>query len=380
MPEKNSKTEYAPAERADKKELERQVKIFSENQVLKNIGEAISNMLVILNKQRQIVYSNSMFLELLQNSDSSEIIGKRTGEATNCIHAASAANGCGTTEFCRTCGGVNAILEAQQGKQSTKECRIVTTNNDALDLRVTATPYIFNEEEFTIFAINDISHEKRRQTLERVFFHDVLNSAGGIQGLAKILQNVRNTSEIAEIAGLINRTAENLVDEIEAQRLLSTAERNDYQVSYSTVSSFELLEQIAEVYLGDGNINNKQIVIDPQSKDIAVETDIILLRRILANMIKNAVEASLPTATITLSCFSENNSVQFSVHNSNFIERKSQLQLFKRSFSTKGIGRGLGTFSMKLFGERYLQGKVWFESSVDKGTTFYIEIPVKKHE
>ncbi len=378
MPDKYSKTNYAPAERASDEDLKRQAKLFSENEILQNLGEAISNMLVILNRQRQIIYANTMFLELLNNTDSNDIIGKRTGEATNCVHAASATSGCGTTEFCRTCGGVNAILEAQHGVQSTKECRIITTNNDALDLRVTATPYFFNNEEFTIFAINDISHEKRRQTLERVFFHDVLNSAGGIQGLAKILQNISDISEIAEIAHLINRTADNLVDEIEAQRLLSTAERNDYQLSYSTISSHELLEQLAELYPGDENVNKKRIVIASQCHDVAVETDVILLRRILGNMVKNAVEASLPNAIVTLNCISENNSVQFSVHNNNFIERKSQMQLFKRSFSTKGMGRGLGTFSMKLFGEKYLKGKVWFDSSVEKGTTFHVKIPVKK--
>ena len=35
---------------------------------------------------------------------------------------------------------------------------------------------------------------------------------------------------------------------------------------------------------------------------------------------------------------------------------------------------GLGTYSMKLFGEKYLKGKVWFESSKEKGTIFFIEI------
>lgn len=36
--------------------------------------------------------------------------------------------------------------------------------------------------------------------------------------------------------------------------------------------------------------------------------------------------------------------------------RTSQLQIFQRSFSTKGKGRGLGTYSIKLLTERYLKG------------------------
>lgn len=52
-----------------------------------------------------------------------------------------------------------------------------------------------------------------------------------------------------------------------------------------------------------------------------------------------------------------------------------QAQVFQRSFSTKGNDRGLGTYSMKLFGENYLKGKVYFQSDADKGTTFFLALP-----
>lgn len=52
-------------------------------------------------------------------------------------------------------------------------------------------------------------------------------------------------------------------------------------------------------------------------------------------------------------------------------------QIFNRSFSTKGAGRGVGTYSIKLLGERYLSGKVSFTSTPDEGTTFSIKLPIK---
>lgn len=53
-----------------------------------------------------------------------------------------------------------------------------------------------------------------------------------------------------------------------------------------------------------------------------------------------------------------------------------QLQLFQRSFSTKGqSGRGIGTYSMKLLSERYLGGKVEFTSREPEGTVFTLTIP-----
>ena len=55
-----------------------------------------------------------------------------------------------------------------------------------LDLRVTASGFDL-EGKFTVFSLNDISDEKRRAVLERMFFLDVLNTAAGVRGLLEIL-------------------------------------------------------------------------------------------------------------------------------------------------------------------------------------------------
>jgi len=58
------------------------------------------------------------------------------------------------------------------------------------------------------------------------------------------------------------------------------------------------------------------------------------------------------------------------------LDPRVALRVFQRSFSTKaGQGRGLGTFSMKLFGENYLGGRVSFTSLQEAGTTFSLERP-----
>jgi signal transduction histidine kinase len=51
-----------------------------------------------------------------------------------------------------------------------------------------------------------------------------------------------------------------------------------------------------------------------------------------------------------------------------------RLQLFKRSFTTKRQGHGLGTWSVKLFTEGYLAGRIGYESAAGT-TTFWIELP-----
>jgi sensor histidine kinase regulating citrate/malate metabolism len=58
------------------------------------------------------------------------------------------------------------------------------------------------------------------------------------------------------------------------------------------------------------------------------------------------------------------------------IPRETQLQIFHRSFSTKGEGRGIGLYSVKLMTERYLKGTVNFISDDSSGTTFTVTYPL----
>ena len=62
--------------------------------------------------------------------------------------------------------------------------------------------------------------------------------------------------------------------------------------------------------------------------------------------------------------------VEFWIHNPGLMSRKVQFQMFQRSFSTKGSGRGLGTYGAKLITEQYLKGGISFTSSAGEGTTF----------
>jgi sensor histidine kinase regulating citrate/malate metabolism len=92
-------------------------------------------------------------------------------------------------------------------------------------------------------------------------------------------------------------------------------------------------------------------------------------------MVKNALEASKAGQEVKIKCTSNDSETIFYVNNPGYMERNVQLQIFQRSFSSKGAGRGLGTYSIKLLTERYLKGTVGFTSDKEKGTTFFIKLP-----
>ena len=332
--------------------------------------------MVVLNRNRQIVYMNEAFAALSNISDLNEVLGQRPGEVFDCVFIdKTAGEGCGTVEFCKKCGAVNSILTSYKGWQSTQECLITSKSKKAYDLEVTSSPFNYANAEYTIFSIKDISDQNRRNMLERLFFHDVLNSVGGILGLAEILNDSDNIAEYHKMAGSIQKTAENLMVEITSQQQLLAAERGELKIELSQVESIAVLDQICEVYGKHEALQNRVLSIVNTAEHFNFKTDIALLRRVVGNMTKNALEASKEQSKVKLNVYLDGGKPVFSVHNDVVISKGVQLQIFKRSFSTKGTGRGLGTYSMKLLGEKYLGGEVWFESDAKIGTTFYIRLP-----
>lgn len=373
MNSKSFKTFKVPSKKVVDKELDKQSRIFFNNEILAQFANSVSQKIIVLNSNREIVFSNQSFLDLLEIKDFRYILGYRVGEAVECIHSR-INEGCGTSEFCRTCGAANAILASIAGTKTIKECRILTKNNIALDFRVIATPLTTEGQQFTIFSINDISNEKRRQSLERIFFHDILNSAGSIAGFTSLLQQTTDPDEIKYMAKVLNQSAENMIDEIQSQRQLNDAEQGDLKINSEDCNSESILNELLQIYSAHPLAVEKFVTIDGNSEELLINTDKVLLRRILSNMIKNGLEASSPHSTITLSSFKHKRRIRFTVHNPEYIEKEVQLQIFKRSYSTKGKGRGTGTYSMKLLGEKYLKGKVGFTSTPEKGTTFFIDL------
>jgi len=368
-------TRYAPPERASQQTLDGQIERLARESFLQTIADAVPVIVLVLNAQRQVVFANQHLYKFRENLKARSPDGKRPGELFGCTHSNETKGGCGTTEFCRKCGAVNAILSSQKGLQAIDECRILTKDNTALDFRVWATPLRQNGEMLTIFALLDISDEKRRQALERVFFHDIMNTAGILSGFSDLLSVEKDPEEIAEIAALLVRASKRLIEEIQAQRLLSSAERGDLELNLTKIDTVDVLREVANTYAGHETANSRSIDLAEHASACVITSDATLLCRVLGNMVKNALEATSPGGSILLSCADQHDSVIFSVKNQSVMDPDVQLQVFQRSFSTKGAGRGIGSFSIKLLGEKYLDGQVWFESHEADGTTFFLRLP-----
>jgi signal transduction histidine kinase len=377
MKDKPRSTFFAPAERAAKQVILKEYEFFKKNALLTQILEAAPLAVLILNDYRQIIFANKAFLDVTGAVDLSVILGLRAGEAVGCLYSEIMEGGCGTSEYCRECGAVNAILSGIEGNADVQECSISRGNGQpALDLRVMASPLEIAEGKYTIFSILNIAHEKRKEVLERIFLHDVKNTAGGIQGFSRLLVK-ESENEIKSSKLIIKDLADKLVDEIDSYHQLAQAESSHLEINHGHFNTVHLLERIKNLYMNHEVAQDKSVQIDPNADPVDMLSDETILNRVLGNMTKNALEAIRPGSAVTLSCLREGEKIRFSVHNPGVIPTEIRTQIFQRFFSTKGTGRGLGTYSIKLLSEHYLQGQVGFTSSESEGTIFYGIFPME---
>lgn len=367
---------FAPAERKDPDTIK------AESEQLKwclercSLLDILPELIVILNNERQILYANRTLLNALHLDNDSSILGMRPGELLDCVHAQNDSGGCGTTEFCRVCGAINAVLHTQKFHCNTfRECNIITSMDKAHNFRVWSSLFLCHDDNFIMVMMRDIADEMYRNSLERIFFHDILNIISGLYGLLSIIND--SPDDFRDNHKLLVCLTEELMEQINSQKDLLAAEDGSIRVNANSVTSLDIMKLVVDVLGCHQVAGNKHIVLEESAEEIAFITDQRLLKRILINMLKNALEASAPGDTVTLNASSADDKVLFEVHNKGYIQTNVQLQIFNRFFSTKGNGRGLGTYSTRLLAEKYLRGKVYFTTSEEDGTSFFLELPLQ---
>jgi signal transduction histidine kinase len=369
-------TSVTPSKREDIKKIRTEHQQISAIPHLQELLNAFPTPAVILNECRQIVAANQRLCRFLERGED-ELLGMRVGEAFNCTHWRDGDCGCGSSRFCETCGALQAILSSQQGDgEDIQECTITMRTGEgerALDLRVTAS-ILDLDGRFTVFAFNDIGDEKRRSVLERMFFHDVLNTAAGVRNLLEVLPALSDQYR-QETTQLAFQLVQYLIEEIEAGKDLAAAERGELAVHIAPLDAQEILKSVCELYANHPVSQGKAVAVTEISGPGVVSSDKVLLKRVLGNLVKNALEASLEGQKVSLD-FQNQGAAVFRVHNEAAIPELVQLQVFRRSFSTKAlVGRGIGTYSAKLITEHYLGGSLTFTSSEEEGTTFVVTLP-----
>lgn len=371
---------FAPAARATPEALHQHINFVAHHPVVDAILAVAPGMLVVLNPQRQILTLNSALQTYLNLDDPYAILGLRPGEALQCIHAHEEPGGCGTSKSCRTCGAVLAMMAALECDEPVQQECVATIRHDGstIDLffQVRCTPVILDQQRFLVLCLWDTTDQQKRTTLERMFFHDIGNLIGALGLNAQLFDYPHDASTMRSLASRMMKVVDQLKREVEIQRVLRYENVADYAPLYEDVPVVEVLHDVYDLIMQHPSAAHRQLDTDSVPPAVTLNTDRSLLARVLINMLVNAFEATPEGGIVRMWLETTAHSITFCVWNQTYIPPHVAPRIFQRNFSTKaGLGRGLGTYTIKLFGETYLKGHVSFTTTSSRGTTFRLSLP-----
>lgn len=337
---------------------------------------SLTNIVVVLDSDRRLVYANQDINGKFATGSTNSLLNLRPGDIFQCVNVSKSPDGCGTSASCEFCGAFRAMdISRNENKTVTSHYRILGSKNgitSAFNFRFTSTPFESSEGFFYVITLEDISSEKRKIELERIFYHDLLNSLSNLNGIIHLVKSRSSLDE--QYIDLLETNYNTIYDTVVEQKQISLAEKGELTIRKDEIHTEDLL--IETIMAVNGNMgHDNSLILSNDTKHHIIESDHSLLLRVILNMVKNAMEAAEKDEKIMIGSTENGDKLRFWVRNKALIPKGTQNHIFQRSFSTKGSGRGLGTYSMKLLGENYLGGTVDFTSSPGEGTTFWIDIP-----
>jgi signal transduction histidine kinase len=367
-------TYFAPAVRAADEQLTADIEFVSRNPVIDGLLNTVSGLFAVLNEQRQVLALNLALLDSIGLDDPEQVLGLRLGEAVGCMHAEDEEAGCGTSRFCSSCGAAIAIVSSL-GQDETVERSCAMTierewGKEDIYLRVRSCPLTFSGRRLLLLFIQDVTRSQKLAVLERVFYHDINNMVTELLGNSEILA-MNPERNAGELAGKIRKLTKQLAKEIEMHKCISLGGVNTYRPSEDRIAATDALLEVRDIFSNHPVSRGKGMAVKADAPGVILTTDAAVLRRILVNMVTNAFEATASGGEVVLALDETEGRVVYSVWNEQPIPEEIGRRIFQRNFSTKPeSGRGLGTYSMKVFGEEVLGGEVDFVSSEETGTEF----------
>jgi PAS domain S-box-containing protein len=251
--------------------------------------------------------------------------------------------------------------------------------------RETQKPSVFEismypSEQGIIIVVEDKTEEEKLARLSAIgatagmVGHDIRNPLQAIVGdlyllneSLRLMPESGNKEEVKESLDNIE-TNINYINKI-------VADLQDYSRSLRPeYSNFDLTDLISGILQTVNRQSNLEILLkidDP----FFIRSDAAILRRVLTNLILNAIQAMPCGGKLTLSGYRKDSNLMILVEDTGIgIPEDIKTKLFSPMLTTKAKGQGLGLAVVKRLVEA-LKGAVTFESEKGKGTKFIIQLP-----
>ncbi|OOQ57611.1 ATP-binding protein [Mucilaginibacter pedocola] len=176
-----------------------------------------------------------------------------------------------------------------------------------------------------------------------------------------------------------DRFSKSFVEQIESLSNIASEFSAFAKMPDTRIESINLFEMLGQAVIIFKQMDNVSIVMMPPPAPFFIAADRDQLLRCFNNLLKNAIEATPPerSCLIEINFLVTSKNVLLTIKdNGNGIPENMRDKIFEPNFTTKSSGTGLGLAFVKNSIEN-ASGKIWFETNIGVGTTFYLNFPAE---
>jgi two-component system, OmpR family, phosphate regulon sensor histidine kinase PhoR len=287
------------------------------------------------------------------------------------------------TEVIRNHQLVEAWRRCQRTQELQSESVEVPTRHQYLQLVVIPDSH----SSGSLLLVQDLTRIRRLETVRRDFIsnlsHELRTPLASLKALAETLQDgaLDDPPAARRFTDQIQIEVDALTQMVTELLELSKIESGRLTLDLESVAPYELLDSASRRMQLQAERAGLSLRVECAETLPKVKIDSQRLEQVLVNLIHNAVKFTRSGGEVVLFAEAGIGEVRFAVRDTGIgIPAEDVSRIFERFYrvdkSRTGSGTGLGLSIAKHTVESH-NGKIWAESVVGRGSTFYFSIPIK---
>ena len=294
----------------------------------------------------------------------------------------------------------NAELEAaitnvvREGKSKALELNVTVPGGRILEVNVVGILPSLNSTgkgsegvRGAVAVFHDITRlkelEKIRQDFVANVSHELRTPLTTIKGYAETLLEGALKEEVApQFVQVIKKHTDRLTKIVEDLLMLSKIESKEFQLKIEVIPLPDFINDVIDFVKEAAEKKKVSISQSKITSSLAVEADRNYLEQVLINLLDNAIKYTHEGGRVTISAIEKDQrEIQFSIEDNGIgIPKEDIPRIFERFYRVdKGRSQELGGTGLGLSIVKHLVqahgGRIWVESQIEKGTTFYFTLP-----
>ncbi|MFA6339156.1 MAG: ATP-binding protein [Candidatus Paceibacterota bacterium] len=267
---------------------------------------------------------------------------------------------------------------------------ILRKDGTQFPLSSTISPVILNGKvDGSIMTFRDITKESEVDRMKTEFLslvsHQLLTPTTAIKWISELLlkgkYGILNEKQIENIQN-IHISNESTITLVSSLLNISRIESGRIIISPKPTNLKNLATEVSEELKNKIESKEQILSIESESGLPDVNIDPNLIKQIYKNLLTNAIKYTPAKGKISITINKEKEDIISKISDTGYgipAEEKNKIfEKFYRGGNITGIeidGNGLGLYLVKQLVDAS-GGKIWFESEINKGTTFYFSLPI----